>query len=277
MSEAAMSPAGVQEQAAAEGLVLQRSAKNATGFLNVKHIYTYDGRTNRRKPFAAQIYSDGRHTCLGNFATAEEAALAYARAAKVIVRRPRAVTMREAAISSAEAQAQAAAEGLVLQRSAKNATGFMNVKHDERTKSRKPFAAQIYSDGQLKHLGSFVTAEEAALAYARALNAVEAQEQVSTEGGTSSKRRRKSGAQHSDTDEASDGCQVVLVEVEAEAEDSEEEGAVLVDAVMVVAPHVSAQAQRRQPGASLMALLPQVPCSPIASRLAIRSGAPPPF
>ena len=184
-----MSPAEVQEQAAAEGLVLQRSAKNATGFLNVKHIYTYDGRTNRRKPFAAQIYSDGRHTCLGNFATAEEAALAYA----------------------------------------------------------------------------------------RAINAVEAQEQNTTEGKTSSKRRRTSGAQHSDTDEASDGCQVVQVEVEAEAEDSEEEGAVLVDAVMVVAPHVSAQAQRRQSGASLMASLPQVPCSPIASRLAIRSGAPPPF
>ena len=84
----------------------------------------------------------------------------------------------------------------------------------------------------------------------------------------------------------SDGCQVVQVEVEAEAEDSGEEGAMLVDAVMVVAlvdavmvvaPHVSAQAQRRQPGASLMASLPQVPCPPIASRLAIRSGAPPPF
>ena len=75
----------------------------------------------------------------------------------------------------------------------------------------------------------------------------------------------------------SDCCQVVQVEVEAEAEDSGEEGAMLVDAVMVVAPHVSAQAQRRQPGASLMASLPQVPCPPIASRLAIRSGAPPPF
>jgi hypothetical protein len=246
----------------------------------VKH-----GTTSISKPFQAIIERINKH--LGSFATAEEAALAYARASKVVGTpyarlAKRAVKMSEAAMSPAEAQAQAAAEGLVLQRSAKNATGFMGVSHDGRSGLKgpgsKPFAAYgIRANGRRTHLGCFATAEEAALAYARAINAVEAQEQNTTEGKTSSKRRRTSGAQHSDTDEASDGCQVVQVEVEAEAEDSEEEGAVLVDAVMVVAPHVSAQAQRRQPGASLMALLPQVPCSPIASRLAIRSGAPPPF
>ena len=56
------------------GLELLRADDNKTGFRGVKR----DGRTAGR-PFAARPKRDGRDKYLGNFATAEEAALAVAR------------------------------------------------------------------------------------------------------------------------------------------------------------------------------------------------------
>jgi len=59
-------------------------------------------------------------------------------------------------MSAADALASARAEGLVLQ-TARNATGFAGVKHDARGYAR-PYSCEV---------GSFQTAEEAALAIAR--------------------------------------------------------------------------------------------------------------
>ena len=71
------------------------------------------------------------------------------------------------AMSAAEAHATAAAEGLALVR-AETATGFKGVSYEHRGRS-KPFQARLWEGGQAKTLGSFATAEEAALAIARIL------------------------------------------------------------------------------------------------------------
>ena len=61
----------------------------------------------------------------------------------------------------------AAREGLTLVR-AVNATGFRGVCHHEK-RSSNPFEARLRRGGKLESLGSFATAEEAALAVAREL------------------------------------------------------------------------------------------------------------
>jgi hypothetical protein len=144
--------------AAAEGLELKRSERNATGF---SRVY----RQGRR--FEAQISDGSRCRSLGAFGTAEAAALAVARA--------RADAPVRVEMSAAEALAAAAAEGLELQRSSVSASGFKGVTQDTRLKaSRKTFVVQ-HGGARMASLGGvrvvegcFATAEEAALALARA-------------------------------------------------------------------------------------------------------------
>ena len=81
-------------------------------------------------------------------------------------------------MTAAEAHAAAAAEGLTLLRSEswtgfKNATGFKGVCRTQFVS--KPFKANLWHAGSDMHLGTFVTAEEAALAVARARRALELQ------------------------------------------------------------------------------------------------------
>jgi hypothetical protein len=66
--------ARARRDAASEGLTLVRS-DNATGFKGVYH-----GKARKSKPFHAMVWRDGKLEHLGNFATAEKAALAYAHA-----------------------------------------------------------------------------------------------------------------------------------------------------------------------------------------------------
>ena len=61
--------------------------------------------------------------------------------------------------------AQAQAEGLTL-RVAENKTGYFGVYLNQTSKS-KPYVSHVRRDGKHVHLGSFVTAEEAALCIAR--------------------------------------------------------------------------------------------------------------
>ena len=68
-------------------------------------------------------------------------------------------------MNAAEAHAAAAAEGLVLV-PAENPTGFKGVYLNNRS-ARNPFKAQSWHGGRTKTLGTFATAEEAALAVAR--------------------------------------------------------------------------------------------------------------
>ena len=66
-------------------------------------------------------------------------------------------------MTAAEAHAAAAAEGLALVR-ADNATGFKGVYHQP---GQQTFKADVRHGGRNNALGTFVTAEEAALAVAR--------------------------------------------------------------------------------------------------------------
>ena len=71
----AMTPAEAHAAAEAEGLTLLRGrSDNSTGFKGVSYDPTWAS-----KPFKAQLKHGGRDHYLGNFATAEEAALAVAR------------------------------------------------------------------------------------------------------------------------------------------------------------------------------------------------------
>merc|ERR1719491_464132 len=69
-------------------------------------------------------------------------------------------------MTAAEALAQAQAEGLTLVRSFFCQSGFLNVGMNAGSKVR-PYQASVRRDGKQVYLGSFATAEEAALHVAR--------------------------------------------------------------------------------------------------------------
>ena len=63
----------------AHGLRLHLSPQSSTGYLGVRRMPNYPSGQPRAKPFQAQYRRDGRSVSLGYFATAVEAAVAYAR------------------------------------------------------------------------------------------------------------------------------------------------------------------------------------------------------
>ena len=151
----------VRQQAQAEGLALL-VADNKTGFFAVGYL---PGRT---KPYQAKVTRDpAKQVHLRSFATAEEAALCVARspegqaaAAKAAAPPP------PSPLTSEQARQQAQAEGLTLLRVAGTKTGYACVFHNNPSQP-KPYQAQVRYGGKLASLGSFVTAEEAALCVAR--------------------------------------------------------------------------------------------------------------
>ena len=105
-------------QAEAEGLTLLK-ADNKTGYFGV-HV----NNPGYLKPYVAQVRRDGKQVSLGNFATAEEAALCVARSPE-----GQAAARKAAAalpLTSEEARQQAEAEGLTL-RVAENRAGYYGV------------------------------------------------------------------------------------------------------------------------------------------------------
>jgi len=145
-----------QTQAEAEGLTLL-VADNATGYLGVCHL------PGRSKPYKAQVKRGGQMVHLGCFATAEEAALCFARTPE-----GQAAAKKAAAappLTDEEAQQQAEAEGLTLLK-ADNKAGYFGVRLDK-PGYPKPYAAKVSRGGKEAHLGHFATAEEAALCVAR--------------------------------------------------------------------------------------------------------------
>ena len=132
-----MTEAEARRLAAEEGLQLV-PADNATGWKGVSHLST----PNLIKPFQAQIRQGGKDRSLGTFATAAEAALAYARhlgpAGCAAATAPPAAP--EPPMTEAEARRLAAEEGLVLV-PADNSTGFKNVRYDNKSHKSKPFKA----------------------------------------------------------------------------------------------------------------------------------------
>jgi len=159
-----MTAAEAVQQATAEGLLLARTGANATGF---KCVESKGGR------FVLRV---GRRS-LGSFATAEQAALVYARhlgkdgaaaaavkAASTKASAPRRDRPPKVELTSAEAVQQAAVEGLPLVQSA-SASGYKYV-----TQEGSRFVVNRHG-GKGTYLGSFATAEEAALVFARHIGA----------------------------------------------------------------------------------------------------------
>ena len=149
-------------QAEAEGLTLRRSESSKTGYKGV----AFD-RKMKTKPYHAQVQRDGKRVALGFFATAEEAALAYARSSEA-----QAAVAAAAAppapppMTAEEALRQAEAEGLTLLLSESSSTSYKGVVFTNWMKTR-PYQAKLSRGGKQLTLGFFATAEEAALAYAR--------------------------------------------------------------------------------------------------------------
>ncbi len=144
--------------AASEGLELELSNLSETGFKGV---------SKNGSRYVAQVREIGTLRNLGTFATPEEAALCYARSIGA-VRAVRAAAAEEARakgprpLTEDEVRAIAASEGLELVPSDDCATGFKGV-----TKHHGKYQAKVKENGKRLHLGSFVTAGEAALCCAR--------------------------------------------------------------------------------------------------------------
>ena len=147
-----------RQQAQAEKLTLV-VAETKTGYFGVSL-----DKPGRPKPYKARVRRCGKHVGLGYFATAEEAALCVARTPE-----GQAVAAERAAaavpLTRKEARQQAQAEGLTL-RLTENKTGYFGVSLDKPGRP-KPYKAQVWRDGKDVYLGSFATAEEAALCVAR--------------------------------------------------------------------------------------------------------------
>ena len=141
-----MAETEARQLAAAEGLSLV-PADNSTGYKGVRRI------NGNGKPFQAQISQDGKQHHLGSFATAAEAALAYARRIGPVgcaAAAATALAAPEPPMTEEEAKRQAAAEGLSLLL-ADNATGFkcvMHSSHQVKRKGGKPFYAQVTQGGR---------------------------------------------------------------------------------------------------------------------------------
>ena len=144
------------QQAQAKGLTLL-VADNKTGYFGVIHL------PDRPKPYLARIKRGGKNVTLSSFATAEEAALCVARSPEGQEGAKKAAA--PAPLTSEEARQQAQKERLVLL-VADNKTGFFGVRLAKPARPR-PYQSQVKRGGKDTHLGSFVTAEEAALCVAR--------------------------------------------------------------------------------------------------------------
>jgi len=174
-------------QAEAEGLTLLLSDGNNTGYKGVSF------NSGRPKPYQSHVWRGGKTVTLGFFATAEEAALCYARspegrAAAAAAEAPPAPPP----ITAEEALRQAEVEGLTLLRSEGSNTGYKGVGFNNTMKTR-PYQAKVYRDGKKVTLGYYVTAEEAALVVARKAAAHAAAPQLPP--ATSRKRKVKSEEQ----------------------------------------------------------------------------------
>ena len=140
-------------------------ADNTTGYFGV---YLSGGQL---KPYQARLRRGGKDVNLGYFATAEEAALCVARSpeGQAAVERAAAAAERAASapppLTSEEALQQAQAVGLTLL-VADNTSGYYGV-YFSASKPKKPYQARVKRGGTDVQLGSFVTAEEAALCFAR--------------------------------------------------------------------------------------------------------------
>ena len=165
-------------------------ADNSTsGYFGV--TLTMSMKSGLPRPYQARVTCAGKQVVLRYFATAEEAALYIARS-----REGQALAAERAAaaapLTSEEARQQAQAQRLTL-RLADNKTGFLNVFHKNAGKP-KPLDARVSRRGGsnvLRSLGTFVTAEEAALRVARSPEGQAAMEEAAAAQPMTSKEARQ--------------------------------------------------------------------------------------
>jgi hypothetical protein len=163
---ALLSSEEAQQQAQAEALQQAQVerltlcvADTTTGYLGV-HL----NAPGKPKPYLARVWRNGKGVTLGAFASAEEAALCVARSPE-----GQAEAAKQAAaaapLTSDEARQQAQAEKLTLV-VAENKTGYFGVSL-YKPGTPKPYRVLVRRGGKQVCLGTFATAEEAALCVAR--------------------------------------------------------------------------------------------------------------
>ena len=161
----------------AHGVKLHLAPGSSSGYKGV----WLSGKKNR--PFMA-VAGVGKSTkALGKFATAVEAAVAYAKhlespkasaawqqqcvAAREAAREAELESAQEAARKEYKKKGLAVeAEGLLLFLSPNAKSGYMGVQLDERKRGKR-FRVEVEMDGQKHNLGRFDTAVEGALVYAK--------------------------------------------------------------------------------------------------------------
>ena len=126
----------------AEGFKLHLSPRGSTGYLSVSRNH---GR------FVAQAFSDGKRINIGRYETAVEAAVAYARH-----------TLSVGGTGPEEEEEMV--DGYTLLRSRNSSTGYVGVQPQGGR-----FVARVERSGARINLGSYGTAEEAAVAHAKYL------------------------------------------------------------------------------------------------------------
>ena len=243
-----MTAAEAVQQAEAEGLTLLES-DNSSGYKGV----SFNGKRNVTKSYHAKLKRGGKSVSLGYFATAEEAALCYARSPEAQV----AVAAAAAAAPLApppmtaghldywrtrcsdQALAQAEAEGLTLLRSSDSCTGFrgVSVAGADSNNRNRPYQPHMWRGGTQVPLGSFATAEEAALLVARAFYAAQAPPPTPP---AASSRKRKAEPEEELEDAKEDDVEVVVLDayelfqpVAMGAEHTHEDSVVVLDAYEV--------------------------------------------
>ena len=157
--DTSISPEAALAQAAQETLTLLLAPGTKTGYRGVG----LQSKSSAR-PYTAIIHREGKSQLLGCFATAEEAALCYARAAaEKPLPTPREATALGRGATAEEAMQAAHAAGLTLQLSSNSKAGYRGVTISKKARSR-PFRAE----NRTRKLGGYASAEGAALAVARA-------------------------------------------------------------------------------------------------------------
>ena len=202
-------------QAESEGLRLWVAPSNMWGYTGVS-------RPGRR--FQATVRTGDKVRTIGCYETAEEAALNYAREVGSMPQRPHVMT-------ADEAKAQAATLGVTLH-SASNACGYLGV-HRQGTK----FVATV----KQRYIGSFCTAEEAALQIALAVK----------NGDLSHPRKRRFAAVVGDSDDDANG------EDEEDTDEEKEESVEETEETAEVACglHRTRRQRGEDPGPGLPALM----------------------
>ncbi|EOD17683.1 hypothetical protein EMIHUDRAFT_118445 [Emiliania huxleyi CCMP1516] len=156
-------------QAEREGLTLATSSSSSSGYRGVVYCPSQHGRG---KKYQLMVSVGGKQVYLGMFATAEQAALFYARreagrdTSDLTAPPPPPPPPVPSSAAGAEVVRQAEREGLTLATSSSN-TGYKGVYHCPGVRGSKKYQLQVRSGGKLAGLGYFATAEEAALFYAR--------------------------------------------------------------------------------------------------------------